>query len=65
MDDRLPLSKNTVADALLEDGIVYRNDTPGSVEENDSSSPTSTPLFPDPSPLGGGNHMLVPLAEED
>jgi hypothetical protein len=65
MDDRPPLSKDTVADALLEDDICYRNDTPGSVEENDSSSLTSTPLFPDPSPLGEGNHMLEPLAEED
>jgi hypothetical protein len=65
MDDRLPLSKDTVADALLEDEIFYRNDSPGSVEENDSSCPTSTPLFPDPSPLGEGNHMLEPLEDED
>jgi hypothetical protein len=65
MDDRLPLSKDTVADALLEDEIFYINDTPGSVEENDSRSPTSTPVFQDPSPLGEGNHMLEPLADED
>jgi hypothetical protein len=50
---------------LLEDDIFYRNDTPGSVEENNSSRLTSTPHFPDPSPLGEGNHMLEPLAEED
>jgi hypothetical protein len=65
MDDRLPLSKDTVADALLEDEIFHRNDTPGSVEEIDSSSPTSTPVFQDPSPLGKGNHKLEPFAEED
>jgi hypothetical protein len=65
MDDRFPLSKDTVADALLEDEIFFRNDTPGSIEENDSSSPTSTPLFPDPNPLGEGNHMPESLAEED
>jgi hypothetical protein len=45
MDDRIPLSKDAVADALLEDAIFYRSDTPGSVEDNDSSSLTSTPLF--------------------
>jgi hypothetical protein len=33
MDDRLRLSKDNVADALLEDDIFYRNDTPGSVKE--------------------------------
>jgi hypothetical protein len=65
MDDRLPLSKNTVADALLEDEIFYTNDTPRSVVENESSSPTFTSLFLDPNPLGEGNHMLEPLAEED
>jgi hypothetical protein len=65
MDDRLPLSKDAVADALLEDEIFYRNDTPGSLEENESSSPTFTSLFLDPSPLGEGNHMLERLAEED
>jgi hypothetical protein len=28
LDDRLPLSKETIADALLEDEIFYRSDTP-------------------------------------
>jgi hypothetical protein len=65
MDDRLPLSKYTVADALLEDDIFYRNDIKVTAEENDSSSPTSTPFFLDPSPLGEGNNLLEPLAEED
>jgi hypothetical protein len=45
LDDRLPLSKDTVAGALLEDAIFYRDDNPGSVDENDSSSPTSTPVM--------------------
>jgi hypothetical protein len=65
LDDRLPLSKDTVADALLENEIFYRSDTPVSVDESDSSSPTSTPGMLDPSPLGKGNYMLEPLVEED
>jgi hypothetical protein len=65
LDDRIPLSKDTVADALFEDKIFYRSDTPGSVDESDSSSPTSTPGMQDPSPVGKGNYMLEPLVEED
>jgi hypothetical protein len=57
LDNRLPLSKDTVADSLLENKIFYRSDTPGSEDENDSSSPTSTPVMQDPSPLGKGNYM--------
>jgi hypothetical protein len=44
---------------------IYRDDTPGSVDENDSSSPTFTPLLQDPNPCGEGNYMLEPLAKED
>jgi hypothetical protein len=51
LDDRIPLSKDTVADALFEDKIFYRSDTPGSVDESDSSSPTSSPGMQDPSPV--------------
>jgi hypothetical protein len=65
LDERLPLSKDTVADALHEDEIFYKDDNPGSVDENDSSSPTSTPLLQDPHRLGEGNYMLEPLVEED
>jgi hypothetical protein len=48
LDDRLPLSEDTVADALLEDEIFYRSDT-------------STPVLQDPNPLGEGNYLLEPL----
>jgi hypothetical protein len=65
LDDRLPLSKDTVADALLEDEIFYRSDIPGSVDESDKISPTSTPGMQDPNPIGEGNYMLEPLAEDD
>jgi hypothetical protein len=65
LDDRLSISKDTVADALLEDEIFYRDDNPGAVDENDISSPTSKPLLQDPHPLGEDNFMLEPLAEED
>jgi hypothetical protein len=59
------LRKDTIADALLEDEIFYRDDNPGSVDENDSSSTTSTSLLQYHHPLGEGNYMLEPLAGED
>jgi hypothetical protein len=62
LDARLPLSKDTVADALLEDEIFYRDDNPRSVDENDRSMSTSTPVRQDPNPLGEGNYMLETLA---
>jgi hypothetical protein len=65
LDDRIPLRKDTVADALLEDEIFYRSDTPGSVDESDKSSPTSTPGMQDHSPFGKRNYMLESLVEED
>jgi hypothetical protein len=65
LDDRLPLSKDTIAIALLEDEIFYRDDNPGSVDENYSSNITSTHVMQDPSPLGEGNCVLEPIVEED
>jgi hypothetical protein len=65
MDGRIPLSKDTIADDFPEDEIFYRSDTPGSVDESNSSSPNSTPGMQDPSPLGKSNYMLEPLVEED
>jgi hypothetical protein len=54
-----------IADALLEDEIFYRDDNPGSVNGNDSSSPTSTPVLRDIIHLGESSYMLEPFAEED
>jgi hypothetical protein len=55
LDDRIHLSKDTVEYSLLEDEIFYRNENPGSVVENDSSSPISTPVLQDPNPLVKAN----------
>jgi hypothetical protein len=56
LDDRLTLSKDSVAYALLEDEIFYGSDTAGSADKNNSSSPTSTLDKQNTSPLGGGNY---------
>jgi hypothetical protein len=65
MDDSVPLRKDTVAYAIIEDEIFYRDDFPGSVHENDSISPTSSPVLQDLNSLVDGNYMLEPLAEEE
>jgi hypothetical protein len=44
---------------------ICRDEIQGYVDENYSSSPTSTPVLQDPNPLGEGNYILEPFAKDD
>jgi hypothetical protein len=65
LDDRLPHSMDTAANALLQDETLYRDDIPAFVDRNDSSSPPATPDVRDTTPVGEGSTIVEPLAEED
>jgi hypothetical protein len=65
LDDRLPHSMDTAANALLENEVFYREDIPALMDRNDSSSPPASPDIRDTKPVGEGSTIVEPLAEED